>query len=140
VFATLHTNSAFESINRIVDVFPSTQHEMVLTQLAFVLRGVLTQRLLPRRKGTGRVMIAEVMVVTQALSALIREGKTHQIYSLMQAGQKHGMQTMNQSLVAAVIQDKLSAEQALRHSSDPKELQQMLGRSGMGDPADRRVA
>lgn len=141
VFATLHTNSTFESINRIVDVFPADQQEMILTQLAFVLRGVLTQKLIQKKKGTGRQLISEVLICTQAVRAVIREGKTHQIYSLMQAGQKHGMQTMNQSLCAAVIQNKIALEVAMEQSADVKELEQMLARSGQSTaPASRRVA
>src|SRR5690606_41286 len=87
VFATLHTNSSFESINRVVDVFPSSQHKQVLAQLAFVLKGVVTQQLIAKRGGRGRINVSEVLVCTPAVSAVIREGKTHQIYSLMQAGQ-----------------------------------------------------
>jgi twitching motility protein PilT len=96
VLATLHTNSTFESVNRIVDVFPSEQQDQVFSQLAFVLEGVVTQQLIPRARGTGRVLTLEVLVCTPAVRAVIREGKVHQIYSLMQAGQKFGMQTMNQ--------------------------------------------
>src|SRR5207244_8444653 len=102
VFATLHTNSTYEAVNRIVDVFPSDQQRQILTQLAFTLEGVMTQQLIPRSRGTGRIMCAEVLVCTPAIKAVIREGKTHQIYSLMQAGQKYGMQTMNQALLQAV--------------------------------------
>ena len=89
--ATLHTNSAAESINRIIDVFPSSQQSQVRAQLAFVLEGVLTQTLLPRSRGRGRVMATEIMVVTPAIRALIRDDKVHQIQSAMQAGQKFGM-------------------------------------------------
>jgi twitching motility protein PilT len=130
VFATLHTNSTFESISRIVDVFPSDQHEMILTQLAFVLRGVCTQKLLPKKSGMGRVLVAEVLLATAGIRALIRENKTHQIYSMMQAGQKHGMQTMNMALCDAVLGKKVAADMAYEHSSDPKELESMLNRSG----------
>jgi twitching motility protein PilT len=128
VFATLHTNSAMESINRIVDTFPSDQQKQIYTQLAFVLEGVITQQLVPRMRGGGRVMVAEVLVVTAALRALIREGKTHQIYSLMQAGQKFGMQTMNMGLLSAVIDKKISAEMAIERSPDAAELEGMLGK------------
>jgi len=140
VFATLHTNSTFEAINRIVDVFPADQPEMILTQLAFVLRGVGTQKLLAMRSGRGRMLVAEVLVATQAIRALIREGKTHQIYSLMQAGQKHGMQTMNQALFAAVMNSHISMELAFEQSSDPKELEQMMARSGAAELPRRRSA
>ena len=96
--ATLHTNSAAESINRIIDVFPSNQQSQVRAQLAFVLEGVITQTLLPKARGRGRVMACEIMVATPAIRALIRDDKIHQIYSAMQSGKKHGMQTMNDAL------------------------------------------
>ncbi len=140
VFATLHTNSSFESVNRIVDIFPSHQRQTVLTQLAFVLRGVLTQRLIPRKTGGGRSLVTEVLVCTQAVRAVIREGKMHQIYSLMQAGQKHGMQTINQSLCAAVLKGEISASIALAQSSDPAELERMVVNTGELDGASRKVA
>ena len=128
VFATLHTNSTFEAVNRIVDAFPADQQKQILTQLAFVLEGVITQQLVPRHRGGGRAMVAEVLVCTPAVKAVVREGKTHQIYSLMQAGQKFGMQTMNQGLLMAV-QDKLIAvEEAMNRSSDPGELEQMMSK------------
>ena len=139
-FATLHTNSAVESISRIVDMFPATQHDAVYSQLAFVLQGVVTQSLLPRLNASGRVIAAEVMVCTQAVSALIREGKTHQIYSLIQAGTKHGMQTMNQSLVNLVNRREVSYEDAARRSPDPKELEGMIGRSSGGPPQSSHAA
>ena len=128
VFATLHTNSTYEAVNRIVDVFPSDQQRQILTQLAFVLEGVVTQQLLPRSRGNGRVMIAEVLVCTPAIKAVIREGKTHQVYSLMQAGQKFGMQTMNQALLQAVLDRALSQESAIEHSTDRPEMEQMLNK------------
>ncbi|MBM3285875.1 MAG: type IV pilus twitching motility protein PilT [Candidatus Eisenbacteria bacterium] len=134
VFATLHTNSTFESINRIVDVFPANQQRQVLSQLAFVLKGVVTQQLIPRARGGGRVNVSEVLVCTPAVSAVIREGKTHQIYTLMQAGQKFGMQTMNQGLFAAYIQRRITLESALGHSSNILELEQMVQKS---DPTYR---
>ena len=127
VFATLHTNSAYEAINRIVDVFPSDQQKQILTQLAFTLEGVVTQQLIPRSHGKGRVMCAEVLVCTPAIKAVIREGKTHQIYSLMQAGQKYGMQTMNQALLQAVLDKALTPEHAMERCSDRAELENMLG-------------
>jgi twitching motility protein PilT len=133
VFATLHTNSTYESINRIVDIFPSDQHNAVLAQLAFVLQGVITQQLIPRARGGGRIMVCEVLVCTPAVRAVVREGKVHQVYSLMQAGQKYGMQTMNQGLYGAVTRRDITAEQALELTTDPKELQQMFdkGQGGM---------
>uniref|UniRef100_A0A832ML01 Type IV pilus twitching motility protein PilT n=1 Tax=Eiseniibacteriota bacterium TaxID=2212470 RepID=A0A832ML01_UNCEI len=126
VFATLHTNSTYEAVNRIVDVFPADQQRQILTQLSFVLEGVVTQQLIPRSRGAGRVMCAEVLVCTPAIKAVIREGKTHQIYSLMQAGQKFGMQTMNQALLQAVLDKALTPEDALERSTDRLELEAML--------------
>jgi len=126
VFATLHTNSTYEAVNRIVDVFPSDQQKQILTQLAFTLQGVMTQQLVPRSRGAGRILCAEVLVCTPAIKAVIREGKIHQIYSLMQAGQKFGMQTMNQALLQAVLDKHLSAEDALERSTDRVELEGML--------------
>jgi twitching motility protein PilT len=128
VFATLHTNSTYEAVNRIVDVFPSDQQRQIYTQLAFTLEGVITQQLIPRSRGTGRVMCAEVLVCTPAIKAVIREGKTHQIYSLMQAGQKFGMQTMNQALLQAVLDKALTPEDALERSTDRTELEGMFGK------------
>ena len=131
VLATLHTNSAYESINRIVDAFPASQQQQVLSQLAFVLEGVVTQQLIPRMKNPGRVMVPEILVCTPAVRAVIRERKTHQIYSLMQAGTKHGMQTMNQALFQAYINKQISLDESLGRSSDVKELEQMLEKVGV---------
>ncbi len=126
VFATLHTNSTYEAVNRIVDVFPADQQKQILTQLAFTLEGVMTQQLVPRSRGTGRAMVAEVLVCTPAIKATIREGKVHQIYSLMQAGQKFGMQTMNMALLQAVLDKQLAPEDAMDRSMDRTELEGML--------------
>ncbi len=128
--ATLHTNSTFESINRIVDVFPPEQQNQVRSQLAFSLSGVITQQLVPRLRGGGRVLALEIMVCTPAIKSMIRDNKVHQIYGIMQAGQKHGMQTMNQSLYQAIINKWIAAEEGIARSGDPAELSQMLG-----DPA-----
>ncbi len=125
--ATLHTNSTFESINRIIDVFPPEQQNQIRSQLSFCLNGVITQQLLPKARGAGRVLALEVMVCTPAIKSMIRDDKTHQIYGHMQAGQKHGMQTMNQSLYQAVINKWITLETATGRSSDVQELQQMLG-------------
>lgn len=125
--ATLHTNSTYESINRIVDSFPASQQEQVRAQLAFVLEGVITQQLIPRAKGKGRVLVCELMVCTPAIRATIRDDKVHQIYGLMQAGQKYGMQTMNQGLFNACVKGDISQEEALRRSADAEELSNMLG-------------
>ncbi len=127
VFATLHTNSAAESINRMIDAFPSHQQAQVRAQLAFVLEGVVTQTLLPRAKGKGRVAAAEIMICTPAIRAVIRDEKIHQIYSLMQAGKKHGMQTMNDALQMLYIKGEVTLEEALKRSSDPAELLRAVG-------------
>ena len=127
--ATLHTNSAAESINRIIDVFPATQQSQVRAQLAFVLEGVITQTLLPRAKGRGRAMAVEIMVATPAIRSLIRDDKIHQIYSAMQAGKKHGMQTMNDSLYQLYVQREILMEEALRCSPDPNALMRMAGQT-----------
>ncbi|MEO8580260.1 MAG: type IV pilus twitching motility protein PilT [Gemmatimonadales bacterium] len=132
-FATLHTNSAAEAINRIIDVFPSHQQSQVRAQLAFVLEGIVTQTLLPKAQGKGRVMAAEILVVTPAIRALIRDDKIHQIYSSMQAGKKWGMQTLNDSLYALYMNREVTAEECLRVSGDPTEFQRMIGQL---DPAD----
>ncbi|HSJ16391.1 MAG TPA: type IV pilus twitching motility protein PilT [Longimicrobiales bacterium] len=126
-FATLHTNSCAETINRIIDVFPSNQQSQVRAQLAFVLEGVITQTLLPKAKGTGRVAACEVMVCTPAVRACIRDDKVHQIYSIMQAGKKYGMQTLNDALYQLYVQGEVTLEEALQHSSDPNELLRMSG-------------
>jgi len=131
VLATLHTNSAYESINRIVDAFPSNQQPQILSQLAFVLEGVMTQQLIPRSKGPGRVMVNELLICTPAVRAVIRERKIHQIYSLMQAGTKHGMQTMNQGLFQSYVNKLISLDEALGRSTDVKELEGMLEKVGV---------
>jgi len=133
VFATLHTNSAAESINRIIDAFPGHQQSQVRAQLAFVLEGVVTQTLLPRAKGKGRVAAAEVMMCTPAIRAVIRDEKIHQIYSLMQAGKKHGMQTMNDALHMLYMKGEVTLEEALKRSSDPNELLRAVGERVPGD-------
>jgi twitching motility protein PilT len=131
VFATLHTNSAHEAVNRIVTVFPPDQQQHVLAQLAFVLEGVVAQQLLPRARGEGRFLVTEVLVCTPAVKAVIREGKTHQIYTLMQVGQKFGMQTMNQALFAGFANKQISYQEAIGRSFDPAELDQMILKSGL---------
>jgi twitching motility protein PilT len=131
--ATLHTNSAAESINRIIDVFPSNQQSQVRAQLAFVLEGVVTQTLLPKARGRGRVMAAEIMVATPAIRALIRDDKIHQIYSAMQSGKKHGMQTMNDSLFQLYTNREVSQEECERVSQEPKEFLRMIGVTPMED-------
>ncbi len=131
-FATLHTNSAVQTINRILDVFPPYQQPQVRAQLSFVLEGVLTQNLLPKAGSAGRVLIVEVMVPNPAIRNLIREDKVHQVYSQMQVGQtKFGMQTFNQSLAIAVARRLVTVEEALNRSSDQEELKNLLS-SGFG--------
>jgi twitching motility protein PilT len=125
--ATLHTNSAAESINRIIDVFPSHQQSQVRAQLAFVLEGVVTQSLLPRARGRGRLAACEIMVCTPAVRACIRDDKVHQIYSIMQAGKKHGMQTMNDALYQLYMQREVTLEEALKRSADQAEFLRMVG-------------
>jgi twitching motility protein PilT len=125
--ATLHTNSAAEAINRIIDVFPSYQQAQVRAQLAFVLEGIVTQTLLPRAKGGGRSMAAEILVVTPAIRALVRDDKVHQIYSLMQSGKKYGMQTLNDALYQLYMAREVKLEECLRVSSDQNELLRMTG-------------
>jgi twitching motility protein PilT len=143
-FATLHTNSAAETINRIIDVFPSHQQSQVRAQLAFVLEGVVTQTLLQKASGRGRVMVCEIMVATPAIRALIREDKVHQIMSAMQAGKKHGMQTMADSLYTLYMQREVTLEECLRVCADPNEFLRMVGEPMPGEgpakkgPAGRR--
>ena len=131
VFATLHSNSAAETVNRIVDVFPSDQQPQIRTQLASVLEGVVTQQLLVKRGG-GRVLASEVLVVTNAIRALVREGKTHQIYSSMQAGGSHGMQTMNQSLLQLYMAGLVTREEVFSASEDSVELDRMVNQATAG--------
>jgi twitching motility protein PilT len=128
-FATLHTNSAPQTINRIIDVFPEHQQSQVRAQLSFVLEGIICQSLLPRASGTGRVLACEVLIPNAAIRNLIREDKIHQIYSTMQTGQiKHGMQTFNQSLATLYQRRMISLQTAMSYSSSPEELQEMINR------------
>ena len=131
-FGTLHTNSCAQTINRIIDVFPTSQQGQVRAQLSLVLEGVLSQTLIPTADGRGRVMALEIMVATPAIRNLIREEKIHQIYSAMQAGAKFGMQTMNQSLGELVQARRVSREEALNRSMLPDELDQLLKSGGTG--------
>jgi len=124
--ATLHTNSTYESINRIIDSFPSESQEQVRSQLSFVTIGVLTQQLVPKARGSGRALAAEVLVCNSAVKATIRQDKLHQIYGMMQAGHKHGMTTMNQSLFNLYRKKIITREVALERSHDIGELEQMI--------------
>jgi twitching motility protein PilT len=128
-FGTLHTNSAAQTINRIVDVFPSHQQPQIRAQLSFVLEGIICQALLPKASGKGRAMAMEILVPNPAIRNLIREDKVHQIYSMMQTGQaKYGMQTFNQSLAVLYFKKSISLQTALARSSNPDELQEMISR------------
>ena len=132
VLSTLHTNSAAESVNRIVDAFPSRRQTQVRGQLAAVLEGVVTQILIPRGSGPGRAAAAEVMVCTAAVRAVIRDDKVHQIRSLMQAGRKHGMQTLNDALARLYLGGEVTLEAALKRSPDPAELLRATGEPASG--------
>ena len=127
VLATLHTNSALQSINRMIDLFPPHQQSQVRAQLSFTLAAVISQQLLMKKSGIGRMLAAEIMLTTPAIRNLIREDKAHQIYSQMQVGQaKYGMQTMNQALFDLVARGDLRQEDAINHSNDVEELNSML--------------
>jgi twitching motility protein PilT len=128
-FGTLHTNSAAQTINRIVDVFPAHQQPQIRAQLSFVLEGIMCQSLLPKANGKGRAMAMEILVPNAAIRNLIREDKVHQIYSMMQTGQaKYGMQTFNQSLATLYFKKAITLQTALSRSSNPDELQEMISR------------
>ena len=127
VFATLHTQDTPQTIDRIIDVFPAEQQQQVRVQLSVALQGVVTQQLIPTADGTSRVCATEVMVPTPAVRNLIREGKTHQLYSALQTGGSHGMQTMDASLADLVRQQKISRELAEARSSTPEELRRLMG-------------
>ena len=128
-FATLHTNSAVQTINRIIDVFPAHQQAQIRAQLSFVLEGIICQALLPRANGKGRALTMEILVPNSAIRNLIREDKVHQIYSMMQTGQiLYGMQTFNQSLATLYFKKQISLSTALSRSSNPDELQEMINR------------
>ena len=130
-FGTLHTNNAIQSINRIVDVFPSAAQAQVRSVLSFVLEGVVTQQLIPKASGGGRALAAEVLVPNAAIRNLIREDKLHQVYSQMQIGQaKFGMQTMNQSLFDLYSRKVISLEDCLAHSGELDEMKTMILNAG----------
>jgi twitching motility protein PilT len=147
-FGTLHTNSAAQTINRIIDIFPANQQSQIRTQLSLVLEGIVCQALLPKADGKGRVVSLEIMIPTAAIRNLIRDDKVHQIYGAMQAGQeKLGMQTANQSLASLYMKRLISLETALGASSMKDELQDMISRgvgvvagAGMGRTAGTTAA
>src|SRR5215468_1045312 len=131
-FGTLHTNSAAQTINRIIDIFPANQQAQIRTQLSLVLEGIVCQSLLPRADGKGRVVSLEIMVPTPAIRNLIRDDKIHQIYGAMQTGQeKLGMQTANQSLASLFMRRQITLDTAMGSSSNRDELQEMINR-GVG--------
>jgi len=134
-FATLHTNSAYSTINRIIDVFPAEQQSQVRTQLSLVLEGIMCQSLLPKATGDGRVMALEILVPNAAIRNLIREDKIHQIYSMMQTGQdKFGMQTFNQALASLYHKRQITLDVAMQRSSNADELKDLIDRgSGLND-------
>ena len=128
-FGTLHTNSAYSTINRIIDIFPSHQQSQIRTQLSLVLEGVLCQSLLPKASGQGRCMALEILIPNVAIRNLIREDKIHQVYGMMQTGQdKYGMQTFNQALATLYFQRAISLEMALIRSHNADELQDLINR------------
>ena len=127
VFATLHTQDAPQTIDRIIDVFPPHQQQQTRVQLSTTLQGVITQQLVPTTDGGGRVVAAEVMVATPGIRNLIREGKVHQIYSAMQAGGRYGMQTMDMSLASHVKAGRINQQMAFERCHDPEELQRLIG-------------
>ena len=132
-FATLHTNSAVQTINRILDVFPPYQQPQVRAQMSFTLEGIMSQSLLSKSSGNGRVLALEVMVPNSASRNLIREDKVHQIYSSMQVGQgKSGMQTFNQSLAMLLSRKLITMDEAFARTSDAEELKNLLASGGGG--------
>ncbi len=138
-FATLHTNNAVQTINRVLDVFPPYQQPQVRAQLSFVLQGILAQQLIPKASGQGRIICVEVMVPNPAIRNLIREDKVHQIYSQMQVGQsKFGMQTMNQALYALYSRKMITLDEALGRSTNVDELRDMLATGTGQGPAGAR--
>lgn len=130
-FGTLHTNGAVQTINRIVDMFPPYQQPQIRAQLSFVLQGVVSQTLIPKASGVGRIMAAEVMVPNAGIRNLIREDKIHQMYSQMQMGQtQNGMITMNQTLAHLFSRRQITLDDALISSTDPEELRGLIIRMG----------
>ncbi len=140
VFATLHTQDAPQTIDRIIDVFPPHQQQQVRVQLATTLQGIVTQQLLQTSDGAGRVVAAEVLVCTPAVRNLVREGKVHQIYSVMQAGGRFGMQTMDQSLGKLVKAGQITQQLGYERCHDPEELNRLLGGSGASFEAEYGAA
>ncbi|MBD3242459.1 MAG: PilT/PilU family type 4a pilus ATPase [Chitinivibrionales bacterium] len=125
-FATLHTNSAAQTISRIIDVFPAEEKDTVRMQLSMVLQGIVSQALLPQIGG-GRVVATEILVCTPAISALIRDEKIHQITGMLEIGQQYGMQTMNQDLSNLVFRRRITKADALKRSPNPEALEKLIG-------------
>jgi twitching motility protein PilT len=136
VFATLHTQSTAQTVDRVIDVFPPEQQAQVRTQLSIALQGIVTQQLLPTSDGRGRVVACEVLIPTPAIRNLIREGKTHQIYAAVQTSGATGMQTMDADLARLVRSGKIGRSLAEQRASVPEELSRLLG----GAPAVAGVA
>jgi twitching motility protein PilT len=134
VFATLHTQDAPQTIDRIIDVFPPHQQQQVRVQLSTTLQGVVTQQLIPTADGQGRAVACEVLVATPAVRNLIREGKVHQIYSSMQAGGRYGMQTMDMSLAQHVKAGRITQQLAFERCHDQEELQRLISGGALGGP------
>ena len=134
VFGTLHTQDAPQSIDRVIDVFPSHQQSQIRIQLANALQGIVTQTLIPRRGGEGRVVACEILMPTPGVRNLIREGKNHQIYSAMQTGGKFGMQTMDAALVELIRSGKISREEGEKRSNNPEEMRRLAGGGPGGGP------
>jgi twitching motility protein PilT len=128
VFATLHTSDAAQTVNRIVDVFPAHQQNQVRIQLSMELLGVMSQQLVPKANGKGRVLAGEMLIANHAIRSLIREQKVHQIYSVIQTGQKEGMRTMNQALYELYINRVITLDEALARSTDPDDLMRLTNR------------
>ncbi|MBI4336094.1 MAG: Flp pilus assembly complex ATPase component TadA, partial [Candidatus Omnitrophica bacterium] len=126
VFATLHTSDATQTINRVIDVFPSHQQQQVRVQLSFVLQGILSQQLIPRADGKGRALACEVLVATSPIRSLIREMKAHQVYSVIQTSQKDGMKTMNQALYDLYTSKAITLEDALGRTTDLEDFERLF--------------
>jgi twitching motility protein PilT len=129
VFATLHTQDAPQTVDRVIDVFPTNQQQQIRVQLAGALQGVVCQQLVPTADGNGRVVGVEIMMATPAIRNLIRDGKTHQVYSAMQAGGRHGMQTMDQSLADLVRRGYISYDKALERCHHAEDFNRLCGRA-----------
>ena len=129
-FATLHTNSVVQTVNRVIDVFPAHQQAQIRTQMSFTLEAIFCQQLVPRTDGKGRVLAAEVLMATAAVRALVREDKVHQLESVVQTGGRLGMKTMNQSLLEHCRKGRISFKDAMRYSASPDELERLYNKSG----------